>query len=133
MHFVLSFISLGFASFQSRGRCTDCSHLELVFDLTILFYKNFFLLFLKTPRQSPARMHFPFSAPSRMHFSRESHILENITAQLSPTPSILALFNLFQNFHDISKSSYHRGHINFHSLLIVSCFPNLLFFPRKYS
>ena len=50
--FCFIFYFLGFASFQTRGRCTHCSPLEVVFDLTILFYKNFlFSLFLETRRQ----------------------------------------------------------------------------------
>ena len=90
--FCFIFYFLGFASSLSRGRCTHCSHLELVFDLTILFQKTFFIVFRNS---TTARMHFPFSAPSRMHFNRESHIQENITA-----PAYL-LFNLVQNSHVI--------------------------------
>ena len=57
--FCFIFYFLGFASFQTRGRCTHCSPLEVVFDLTILFQKNFlFLLFLETRRQIACIFHF---------------------------------------------------------------------------
>ena len=106
---------------------------------TCIWFDNFILqklLFIVFRNSTAAQLAciFPFSAPSRMHFTTESHILENITAHLpSPPPSLHP-----HTFQFISKFSWHLGVIMgslfpSHSLLIVSCFPNLLFFPRKYS
>ena len=136
MHFVLSFISSVLHHFKAG---TDAP-IVLIWNLYLIwqfYFRENFLLFLETRRQ-----HNPLACIFHFLHLRGCILTENLRylgkyygptcSSHQPPPS--SHFSI--NFKILTTGHcHHKGgvFISIHSSFIVSCFPNSLFFPRKYS